>query len=264
MTEMLTMPFVQNALVAGLLIAVIFGFVSFFVVMQRLSFLTVGVAHSAFGGVALGIFLGLSPYLTSVVFCMGVAFLIRYKSRAISADYDAITGILFAATMALGMILLSLKQSYTFDVVGYLFGSVLGIHRMDLVLIAAVCIAVGLFLFIWFRDLLFMTFDPEVARSSGIPVEWLETGIIVAVTLLVVVSIKMVGIILVTAFMILPASFSIKRCNTYQCAITVALVFSVCMFLCGFLIAYRFDLPTGAGIVMVGTLAYLIYPVRRD
>ena len=264
MTEMLSFQFVQHALVAGLMIAIIFGFVSFFVVMQRLSFLTVGVAHSAFGGVALGIFLGLSPYLTSVVFCLGVAFLIRYKSGNTSADYDAITGILFAATMALGIILLSLQKSYTFDVVGYLFGSILGISRLDLILIAVVCILVGLFFVLWFRDLLFMTFDPEVARSSGIPVERLETGVIVAVTLLVVVSIKIVGIILVTAFMILPASFSTKRCGTYQCAIAAAVAFSVCLFLCGFLIAYQLDLPSGAGIVLVGTLVYLVYPARRD
>ena len=263
MSEMLAMSFVQNALIAGVLIAIVFGFVSFFVVMQRLSFLTVGVAHSAFGGVALGIFLGLSPYLTSVVFCLAVAFLIRYQSRKVTAGYDSVTGILFAATMALGIILLAIRKSYSFDVVGYLFGSILGIHTIDLLLIGTVCIAVLVFFLLQFRKLIFMTFDPEVARTSGIPVSLLETGVVVAVTMLVVVSIKMIGIILVTAFMILPASFSIKRCRSYQCAMVVAITFSLVMFFAGFILSFRFDVPVGAGIVLLGTLAYLLLPARK-
>ena len=263
MTEMLALPFVQHALIGGLLIAVAFGFVSFFVVMQRLSFLTVGVAHSAFGGVALGIFLGLSPYLTSIFFCLAVAFLIQYQSQKMATGYDAVTGILFAATMALGIILLTIGKSYTFDVVGYLFGSILGIQSIDLLLIATVCTVVLVFFGTQFRKLLFMTFDPEVARASGIPVTLLETGVIVSVTLMVVVSIKMIGIILVTAFMILPASFSVKRCQSYQCALVTAVLFSVLMFMSGFLLAYRFDLPAGAGIVLLGTLVYLLTPSRR-
>lgn len=263
MSDILTLPFVQHALIAGVFIAIVFGFVSFFVVMQRLSFLTVGVAHSAFGGVALGIFLDLSPYLTSVVFCLAVAFLIRYQSRKVTSGYDSVTGILFAATMALGIILLAIRKSYSFDVVGYLFGSILGIRTTDLLLIGIVCIAVLAFFLVQFRKLLFMTFDPEVARTSGIPVSLLETGVVIAVTMLVVVSIKMIGIILVTAFMILPASFSVKRCRSYQCAITVAILFSLIMFFAGFILSFRFDLPVGAGIVLLGTLAYLLLPARR-
>ncbi len=261
--DFLSQGFIQHALLGGLMIAVVFGFTSFFVVMRRLSFLTVGIAHAAFGGVAIGLLLGLSPYITSIVFCLLVGFLIRYQSKGNSGGgYDAVTGILFAATMALGIILLSLKKDYTFDIMGYLFGSILGITSTDLVIMLVIGGVVLLFLGFFFRQLLFVTFDPEVARSSGIRVSVLESSIVVIVALLVVIAIKMIGIILVTAFMVLPASVATKLCSRYQRVILVSLVFSVLVFLIGFFLSYHLDLPAGAGIVLLGTAVFLLTPDR--
>lgn len=261
--EILSQGFVRNALFGGLMISVVFGLMSFFVVMRRLSFLTVGIAHAAFGGVAIGLLLGISPYLTSVLFCVLIGFLIRHQSQEGSGgSYDAITGILFAATMALGIVLLSLKQDFTFDIMGYLFGSILGITRTDLVIMLIVGTGVIIYLAVLFRQLLFVTFDPEVARSSGIPVSLLESSIVIVVALLVVIAIKMIGIILVTAFLVLPASFATRLCSGYQRAMIVSLLFSVLVFLTGFFAAYQLDLPAGAGIVLLGTVVFLITPNR--
>lgn len=259
--DFLTQGFIRNALLGGLMIAVVFGITSFFVVMRRLSFLTVGIAHAAFGGVAVGLLLGLSPYVTSIVFCLLIGFLIRYQSKESSGGgYDAVTGILFAATMALGIVLLALKKDYTFDIMGYLFGSILGITPGDLLIMLLTGSAVLLYLGFFFRQLLFVTFDPEVARSSGIRVSVLESSIVVIVALLVVIAIKMIGIILVTAFLVLPASFATKLCSRYQRVILVSLVFSVVVFLVGFFLSYQLDLPAGAGIVLLGTVVFLATP----
>ncbi len=261
--EIFTHGFIRNALLGGLMIAVVFGITSFFVVMRRLSFLTVGVAHAAFGGVAVGLLLGVSPYFTSILFCLLIGFLIQHQSQESSGGgYDAITGILFAATMALGIILLSLKKDYTFDIMGYLFGSILGITERDLIIMLVVGTGVLLYLILFFRQLLFVTFDPEVARSSGIPVSALESSIVIIVALLVVIAIKMIGIILVTAFLVLPASFATKLCSRYQHALLVSLGFSILIFIIGFVLSYQLDLPTGAGIVLLGTLVFLATPNR--
>ncbi len=262
MSEMLSFGFIQHALAGGLIISVVFGFVSFFIVEQRLSFLTVGIAHAAFGGVALGILLGLSPYLTTVVFCLAVALLILKQVRENRADYDMVTGIFFAATMALGIIFLSISKDYTFDIVGYLFGSILGIGKQDLLIICITAPLVALFFFLFFKELVAMTFDREVAISAGIPVKGLETWMIAAIALLIVISIKIIGIILVTAFLVLPASFSLKYCRSYRCVIGMGILFSVVIFLAGFFLSYHFDLPAGATIVTLGTIIYLL-PLRR-
>ncbi len=263
MAEMLSFAFIQHALIGGVVISIVFGFVSFFIVEQRLSFLTVGIAHAAFGGVALGIFLGLSPYLTTVVFCLAVALLILRQVRENRADYDMVTGIFFAATMALGIIFLSISKDYTFDIIGYLFGSILGIGKSDLLIITITAPLVALFFFLFFKELVALTFDREVAVSAGIPVNILETWMIVAIALLIVISIKIIGIILVTAFLVLPASFALKYCRSYRGVIGVGMLFSVAIFLVGFFLSYRFDLPAGATIVTLGTAIYLI-PYRRQ
>ncbi len=262
MSEMLSFGFIQHALIGGLIISVVFGFVSFFIVEQRLSFLTVGVAHAAFGGVALGILLGLSPYLTTVVFCLAVALLILKQVRENRADYDMVTGIFFAATMALGIIFLSISKNYTFDIVGYLFGSILGIGGQDLLIICITAPLVALFFFLFFKELVAMTFDREVAISAGIPVKGLEMWMIGAIAMLIVISIKIIGIILVTAFLVLPASFALKYCRSYRSVIGVGILFSVVIFLSGFFLAYHFDLPAGATIVTLGTAIYLL-PFHR-
>ncbi len=262
MSEMFSFGFIQHALIGGLIISVVFGFVSFFIVEQRLSFLTVGIAHAAFGGVALGILLGLAPYLTTVVFCLAVALMILQQVRKNRAGYDMVTGIFFAATMALGIIFLSLSKDYTFDIVGYLFGSILGIDKQDLFIICLVAPAVALFFFLFFKELVAMTFDREVAVSAGIPVKGLEAWMIVAIALLIVISIKIIGIILVTAFLVLPASFALKFCRGFRSVIALSVLFSVVIFILGFFVSYRFNLPAGATIVTVGTILYLL-PFRR-
>ncbi len=254
MIELLQFEFARNALIAGTIISILFGFLSFFVVMKKLSFLTVGISHAAFGGVALGILLGFNPYLTAIMFCLFTGYLIAIHGE--KSEYDTVIGILFAFTMGLGVIFLSLKKDYTFGIMSYLFGSILGITKTDLAMLITVMIIVFIIFHLFFKEIIFITFDKTVARASGLPVQLLENLIIAILTFVIVFSIKLIGIILVSAFLIIPAAISILFLDNYKKVIICSILINLIIFFSGFYMSYRLDLPSGATMVSIGAILY--------
>ncbi len=256
MFELLQFEFVRNALIAGTIISILFGFLSFFVVMKKLSFLTVGISHAAFGGVALGILLGFNPYLTAIVFCLFTGYLIAIHGE--KSEYDTVIGILFAFTMALGVIFLSLKKEYTFDIMSYLFGTILGITKSDIMLLLVLMIAVFIFFYLFLKEIIFITFDKTVAKASGLPVSVFENIVIAILTFVIVFSIKLIGIILVSAFLIIPAAITILFFDNYRKVILFSIILNVLIFFAGFYLSYKLNLPSGATIVSIGAIIYFV------
>ncbi len=254
MIELLQFEFARNAIIAGTMISILFGFLSFFVVMKRLSFLTVGISHAAFGGVALGILLGFNPYLTAIVFCLFTGYLISIHGE--KSEYDTVIGILFAFTMALGVIFLSLKKDYTFDIMSYLFGTILGITKTDIYLLLTIMLLVFVFFYLFFKEIIFITFDKTVAKASGLPVKLVENIIIAILTFVIVFSIKLIGIILVSAFLIIPAAITILFLDNYRKVIGYSIILNLIIFFAGFYLSYKLNLPSGATIVSIGAFLY--------
>ncbi len=206
--EMLSYQFMQNALAGGIMVSVLCAIVSFFVVLKRLSFIGVGISHSAFGGVALAALLGVNIMFGAVGFSLGMALFIAFLRQRGKLSEDTVIGILFAFTMALGIIFVGLSNSYNVDLFGYLFGSILSITRTDLWVILILGASVLILIALFFKELLFICFDEEMAAVYGIPVNALYTLLLSLIALTVVVAIKIVGIILVSAFLVIPAAAS--------------------------------------------------------
>ena len=258
MSELLTLPFFRNALVMSLLLAGLFGLLSFFVVLRKMVFLGAGIAHTAFGGVALGILFGVNPFYTSLMFCVGSALFISRMVRSGSLNYDTGIGIFFSFSMALGALLIALRRAYTFDLSGYLFGNILGVSSFDLVITAFVTFGFGLFVILFLQKLLFVTFDPCVAEVSGVRIHWIESLLLIFLAIVIVVSIKMVGIILVSALVALPASFGLLLSRGYRTVLLISVLFSLLILIGGLFLSYLLDTPTGATIVVLGTGLYFI------
>ena len=193
--EMLSYGFMQKAFLAGILLGLLSALVGFFVVLKRLSFSGAGIAHTAFGGVALGLVTGLNPLWTAGAFALGVAWLIAWISRQGRLPEDTAIGIFFAGAMALGVGILSLSKGYYGDVFGYLFGNILAVSTGDLALLFIAGTGVAVFILLSFRALLFLCFDEELAAASGLPVRFLYYGLFTAIALTVMVAVKMVGIV---------------------------------------------------------------------
>jgi zinc transport system permease protein len=258
MMDLFTMEFFRYALIMSVLLAILFGLLSFFAIMRKMAFLGAGIAHTAFGGVALGVFIGIDPFYTSLVFCILSALIIGKMVRYGNISYDTSIGIFFAFSMAMGAILIAMRRAYTFDLAGYLFGNILGVTIFDMISALIVLILFVPFLLLFLQKILFMTFDEKVANISGIPVQKLDTFLLVFFATIIVVSIKIVGIVLVSALVVLPASFGLIFSKDFRRVITISILFTLTIMIGGLYISYQCNTPAGATIVVIGTLIYFL------
>lgn len=258
MIELFRLQFFQNAFIMSLLLSVLFGFFSFFVVMRKMAFLGAGIAHTAFGGVALGILIGINPFYSSLVFCVIAAVLIGKLTQVGYISYDTGIGIFFSFSMALGVFFIAMKKAYAFDLSGYLFGNILGVNRFDQLLVLIVVLVCIPIMFGYLQKILFLTFDEKVATVSGVPTRMLDILLLVTLAMIIVISIKIVGIILVSALIVLPASFGLLLSADYRKVIVSSVGYTLVIMVGGLVLSYYLDMPTGAVIVILGTLIYFI------
>jgi ABC-type Mn2+/Zn2+ transport system permease subunit len=266
MTEVLGYAFMQRALLAGAVIGAVCAIIGVYVVLKGLSFIGAGIAHASFGGVALGFLLGLNPVLTAVVFCLATAWGIGLVARKSQVKEDTAVGIFFASTMALGILFIGLMRGYNVDLFGYLFGSILAVGEQDvwvtLGLGAGVLVVVGVF----FKELLFVTFDPEMAEVTGVPAGRVYFLLISLVALTIVLSIKVVGIVLVSALIVTPAAAAYQLTEDFRRMMALAVVIGVSSTVGGLLLSYPLNTASGATIVLLATLVFFgaaVFSPRR-
>ncbi len=258
MIELLSYGFMQRALAAGLVVSVLCSLLSVFVVLKRLSFAGAGISHAAFGGVAFGVLLGWHPLLSATLFCMLVAVLIHGIKLRGKVQEDALIGIFFAAAMALGIMLLSLSGRYTVDLFGYLFGNILTISSSDLLIMGGVAGVVLLLLLFFFKELLFYCFDEEMAQVTGLPTVFLGYLLGIMLALVIVASLKVVGIVLVSALLVIPGATARQLSRNYRQMVLISLLVAVTATLAGLVLSYWFNLPSGAAIVLLSTLFFFL------
>jgi zinc transport system permease protein len=256
--DMLSFPFFQRALLGGVLVAVTLSLLSFFVVLRRIAFMGAGISHSALAGVAIGLVLGLSPTLSATVFCAMIALLIGYISRRGHVREDVAIGITFSGTMALGVGLIAISGKYMSNLFTYLFGSILAITAADIILMAFYCLATIVMIVIFFKHLLFASFDENIARVSGVPVDFLYYLLLVLISVVTVASIKLVGVILVSALLVLPAATARQLARTYRPVLLISVAAGLFSLFTGLVLSYRFDLPSGATIVLCACALFFI------
>jgi zinc transport system permease protein len=256
MIDLFQLGFMQRALAAGLLIAVLCALFSVFVVLRRFSFIGVGISHSAFGGVALGYLLGLDPTLMAVLFAAVVALLIGFIKRRGRLHEDTVIGIFFSLTMALGILFIGLSGRYNVDLFGYLFGNILAITRADLITVALVAPVIFVLMLSVFKELLFLSFDEEVAQASGVAVGPVYYLFLLAMAVTIVIAIKLIGIILVSAMMVLPAATARQLVDRYRHLVWWSVGLAVLATVAGLVVSYSLDLASGATIVLVAGVMF--------
>ncbi|MDB4996612.1 MAG: hypothetical protein JWM74_4044, partial [Myxococcaceae bacterium] len=205
----LTLPIFQRALFAGALLAALLALLGVLVTARGLAYLGDGLSHAAFGGIALGMFLGLaSPLSIAIPFTALAAIGIGALRRKWALRSDVAMATLFAVCFALGVVLLkkARRTQTTFDPEQLLFGNILLVGEDDLYIVLGVAaVTVGFVVFGWTR-IAYATFDEELARLSGIAVGWLESALLALLAAVVVASIRLAGVVLVSAFLVIPAA----------------------------------------------------------
>lgn len=257
MFDIFYFPFFQKAIIAGFFVGFLSGYYGVFIVQRRMGFLGSGLAHSAFGGVAIGIFFNLQPLFIAVPFTILVAIAITYVKTKTKLAEDTTIGIFFSISMAIGIIFIFLKKNYSSDAFNYLFGSILAVSNNDLFIISIVSL-ITIFLLPYWQRWAYSTFDKELALSDKISVLFDDYLLNILIATTIVVSIKIVGIVLIAAFLVIPAATARILANTFAKMTVISILIGILSALIGLLLSYFINIPTGATIILLQALIFFL------
>ena len=263
MFEILTLPFMQRALIAGTFVGFLSSYYGVFIVQRGLGFLGSGLAHAAFGGVALGVLLDQEPLWIAVPFTIIVAIGITYVKDKTNLGGDTTIGIFFSVSMALGIIFIFLKRQYTSDAFNYLFGSILSVTLADII-VPGILILATLLLSPFWKRWAYSSFDRELAQADRIPVQLDDYLLSILIAVTIVVSIKVVGIVLIAAFLVIPPATSRLINKSFSKMTFMSIMIGVLTALVGLWISYYLDVPSGATIILIQASLFFIVMIIKS
>ncbi|MFA6618616.1 MAG: metal ABC transporter permease [Candidatus Neomarinimicrobiota bacterium] len=258
--NILQYEFVQNALLAGILLSITAGIIGSLIVIKRDTFLVGGIAHASFGGLGFFYFLGLNPILGAFTVAIASGSIIGLSNEKQLHSHNALIGILWAFGMALGIVFITITPGYAPNLLTYLFGDILTLTKADIYNILIYNIVLLLALFLFYKPLIVYLFDQEFAALQGIKVKLYRYVFYLFISISIVLMIRSVGIILVLALLSIPPLISLPLFKRLPSIIIMSVLFSLIIFVSGFFIAYYTNLPTGPIIIISGTI--LLFIVR--
>lgn len=258
MIEILSLPFMQKAFAVGLLVSVLTGIISAFIVLRKMSFIGAGISHAAFGGVAIGFFTGVNPLIAAVIYAIAVALGIEATGRKGRISEDVSIGIFYSVSMALGIALVSLSKAYNVDLFGYLFGNILAITDADILLTVCVSLPVTALMIVFLKEFFLITYDEELARVGGIRVKAMNILFLVALSVSIVISIRIVGVILVAALLVIPGATARLFAKGLLSMIVISCMAGAASVIAGLFISYQYDVAPGASIVLTAAAIFFV------
>jgi ABC-type Mn2+/Zn2+ transport system permease subunit len=258
MSEFLAYGFVQRALLTGALLGVSCAVLAFFVVLRRMAFIGVGISHAALGGVALGVVLGIPPVLAASVFSVVVAWVIGWIGARGRVSEDTAIGVFFPTAMAFGVALISLSPTYRQDLMGYLFGNILSVRTADVWVLGALAGTSLLILGLFYKEFLFLGVDEEAARAAGLPATALRYLLLTVLAVTIVASMKVIGAVLVSAFLVIPAATGQAIAGSSRGMLTIGIASALVSVAGGLWLSWLWNLPSGASIVLFGAALFFV------
>jgi len=250
MLEMFQYDFMQRAFLVGIVIAILASISGTFIVLRRYSLMSETLAHSALVGVAVGLVAGYNPIWVAVVASIISAWTIEYLRSYFSLYSDAVLSILLSGTLAIAVIIVSLGESFNNSLFSYLFGSILAVSYEDVVSIFVFGGFSLVLLLIYSKELYFIAYDEEVAQTSGIRVKMLNFLLVTVVAIIIALSIRVVGSLLIGALMVIPTISSLQFRQGFFYTLIIAVCFAILSVISGMVFSFYFSLPSGATIVL--------------
>jgi zinc transport system permease protein len=250
--------FIQKAFLAGSFVAVVCAVLGLFLVLRKMSLIGDGFSHVSFGAIALGLYMGVYPFYIAVPVVMIASILILKISEKAKIYGDAAIGIVSAIGISGGVILASASKGFNVDLFSYLFGNILAISTTEVVLSITLSFIVLAVVYFYYWDLFSATFDEEYAKVTGVKTNFINILLSMLTSVSVVLSVKMVGIMLVSALLILPAVTSLQLAKGFRSAIFIACSVSLLSVVLGIVLSFFADIPTGATIVMTNVLFFIL------
>jgi manganese/iron transport system permease protein len=270
--DLLTSPlqndFMIRAFIAAILIGLVCSVIGVYVVLRNMSFIGDGLAHASFAGIVIAYLLKADLYVGGLIFTILTALGIGAVAKKSEISLDTTIGVFFTAAFALGVALMSRVRTYVVDLQDFLFGNILAIDRRDIIIIAALAIAVLFVVAVLYKELLFASFDPVSAGASGLPVDALSYTLLVLLAVTIIVSLQAAGIILVAALLVTPAATAYQLTNRFGPMMLISAAIGVGAGIVGLYLSYYLNVASGSSIVLVATACFFIAmalsPKRRS
>lgn len=251
MIDIFTFSFMRTGLIGAVISGVCCSLIGVFVVLRGMSYVGSGIAHGCLAGVALAFLMGWNPLSTSAYFALAMVIIIELLNRRTALKVDSAIGVAFSLAMALAVLFIGMLQRYTPDIMGYLFGNLLGVTVTDLWIMGGVGTLVVMVILLFFKEFQFSTFDPEMAAVSGIPAGLVSLILSILMGLTIVVSLQAVGELLVLALIVLPASIAHQLTRSFSRMTLLSVGIGVGVSVVGLILSFYLNIPSGSMIVLI-------------
>ncbi|MBN1802796.1 MAG: metal ABC transporter permease [Candidatus Lokiarchaeota archaeon] len=251
--------FLMRSLFTCLIVGIVCGIVGVIIILKKFVFMGAGIAHASFAGGALGILLNINPFFSIFLFGGGSALSIGFiNEKGYMEDNNVAVGVIFSLTMALGVLFVTLNPTYNVAVNALLFGNVLTVTTEDFVMLLLFAILIIVIIYFTKKEMFFTTFDEEMAKSTGIPVRFLNYLFLLLISLAIVVSIKAIGALLVFAMIVTPAAAAYQWSYKFNTIIYLSVVFGMISSFLGLYFSYALDLPSGSCITITVSVIFVV------
>ena len=261
--NILEYTFFQNALLGSFLASILCGLIGTYIVTRRLVFISGGITHASFGGIGLGVVLGISPILSAMGFSILSAFGVQWMSHRGDVREDSAIAVFWTFGMSLGIICCFLSPGFMPDLPSFLFGSILTIGEADLWLLGTLVVLVAVVFVLLYRTILSVAFDANFARSQRLPVDFIEYLMMALIAMTIVATLRMVGIVLSISLLTIPQMPANTLTHDFKRIIAWSIVIGWVDCLLGLSLSYSLNVPSGASIIFVSILVYLVAKVGR-
>jgi zinc transport system permease protein len=264
-TNILQYGFIMRGLEAGVIVAIIAPLIGIFLVLRRYSLIADTLSHVSLAGIAIGLFFGINPVFTAIGTAV-IASLGIEKLRTSKKVYgESALALFLSGSLALAVVILSIGNGFNANLFNYLFGSIVTVTQTDVWTIAILALITVIILFAFFKELVFITFDEEAARVAGIPVRLINAILIILAALAVSLSIPIVGVLLISALIVIPVVTALQLKLSFIKTIIFAEIFSVISVITGILTSFYFNLSTGGAIVLIMLAIFtIVYVFKRN
>ena len=258
MLELLRYEFFVNALLAAFFTSISCGLIGTYIVSRRMVFISGGITHTSFGGVGLGYFIGINPIIGAAIFSLVSALGIEFLSKKGEVREDSAIAIMWSFGMATGIIFVYLTPGYAPNLMGYLFGSILTVSRAEIWLIAFLASVVVAFFMIFYKVILFVAFDSEFSQTRMIPASLFGYLLISLVSVTIVLSIKVAGIILILSLLTIPQATANIFVKEFKMIAILSVIIGLAGSIAGLAGSYLFNIPSGAAIIFCLVLFFIL------
>ena len=255
--------FFQNALIGSLLASILCGFIGTYIVTRRLVFISGGITHASFGGIGIGVILGISPIWSAMFFSIMSAFGVQWISRKGGVREDSAIALFWTLGMSIGIICCFLTPGFMPDLSSFLFGNILTIESCDLILLGILAAVVTLLFTFFLRSIQSIAFDRTFARSQHLPVTFIEYLMMALIAMTIVSTLRMVGIVLAISLLTIPQMTANLYTYSYKKMILLSIIIGWIDCLMGLGISYQLNVPSGASIIFVSIIMYIMMKIER-